>query len=590
MLELPLSAHKLSNLLVAFSALASAAVAQSVSVEFTNETGASEFVSELERSLSKVPPASSRLEARRKARRAAGTATALLNSYGYFDPQIEIGVTDSEPFQGRLRINTGPQFNLADLQFEYGDTQPTTEDKNAANEDRTIKVGNPAIPELLLVEQKRLLRVYRDLGYADVSISQPDLLADRDAGTARVTYRVETGYPVRLGSIRIEGQSRTRDEFIDRLRPFDSGELYTPTALAELAQRLSSTRHFNDVNVDIENSDPEDPTRPRDVVISLEERPRNTLALGASVATDQGIGGLVEWTRWNLTGRADPLRVALQASQIEQSGTVSWQLPHFPRAERDVTLQAEVFNEDTDAFNRSGATFSGNYERASTRHLVLTAGGEIELVQERGEVDNRFLQTLALSTTAQIDRSDDLLDPRQGWRASVTAQPGFTFGDDTLQFFRTSAQASSYIPLGSSKRWVFANRLEFGSIVGADLLDLPVEQRFFAGGGASLRGFGFQEVGPRDDDGNPTGGRSLFEASSELRIQATRLFGLAAFVDAGSIEDSTIPEFEDVRIGAGLGLRLSTPAGPIRLDVAFPLDQTEFDRDIQIYFSIGQAF
>ncbi|MEO1475842.1 MAG: BamA/TamA family outer membrane protein, partial [Pseudomonadota bacterium] len=346
----------------------------------------------------------------------------------------------------------------------------------------------------------------------------------------------------------------------------------------------------DDVDVDLADADPDHPDAPRDVVVTLDERPRNTLSIGASVATDQGVGGLIEWTRWNLTGRADPLQLTLQASQIEQSGSVSWQLPHFPRADRDVSLQASVFNEDTDAFNRSGLTLAGNYERASTDSFVLTLGGQFELAQERGEAEDRLLQTLTLSATALIDRSDDFLDPKQGWRASLSVVPGLTFGDDTDQFLQTTAQASSYLPLDRSKRWVFANRLELGSVFGTPLLELPVRRRFFSGGGASVRGFGFQEVGPRDSEGNPIGGRSLFEASAEMRFQATRRFAVAAFVDAGSVDEDTLPQFDDIRLGAGLGLRVSTPAGPIRFDVAFPLDRTEFDRGVQLYFSIGQAF
>ncbi|MEO0882901.1 MAG: autotransporter assembly complex family protein [Pseudomonadota bacterium] len=585
-----MSAYRLIRLFVTLLACVASAQAQAVSVDVVDGTLPSGFSSELTRSIGDAPAPTSRLEARQRARRAAKLATDLLNSYGYFDPAIETGVTDGQPYRAMVRIDPGQQFTISSLHFKFRGAPPADRDVASVKDGQTIQVGAPSIPEQLIVEQKRLERAYRDLGYADIDVSQPDLLADRESGTVDVTFQVKTGYPVTLGIIRLEGATRTRDTFVDRLRPFDTGDLYTPAALARLSQRLSSTRHFDDVTVDLGARDPGAPDAPRDVVVQVEERPRNTLALGASVATDQGVGGLIEWTRWNLTGRADPLRLAIEASQIEQSGTLSWQLPHFPRPDREVTLQAAVFNEDTDAFNRSGARIAGNYERASTRHLVLTAGGEFEIVQERGEAEDRFLQTLTLSTSAQIDRSDDLLDPRQGWRASLSLQPGFGFGDDTSQFFRTSAQTSAYVPLGRSKRWVLANRIELGSIVGAPLLDLPVERRFFAGGGASVRGFGFQEVGPRDEAGNPTGGRSLFEASSELRWQATRLFGAAAFFDAGSVEESTIPEFEDIRLGAGLGLRVSTPAGPIRLDVAFPLDQTEFDRDVQVYFSIGQAF
>lgn len=589
---MPVSKHilKLCGAALACTLMAETMCAQTIEIEFPEKTPFETFEASLRAAIGKTETPKSRLEARRQVKRAARLASDLLNSEAYFRPNIETGIAMAAPFQTILKIDPGPRYDISEVIYDYSTPLPDEADRALIDAKKSIKPGQIAIPEQILVEQSRLKRSYLDLGYADIEVASPGLLADEDEASTDVTFPIQTGHIVMLGEIEIVGAERTRRSYINRLRGYEPGALYSPGALNGFAQRLSSTRHFEQLTVNLKPIDPEKPDALRPVIVELEERPRNTLALGASVATDQGIGALAEWTRWNLTGRADRLVLGVQASTIEQSISAGWRLPHFPRTGQEITARAEVFNEITDAFDRTGATLGGLYELASFRNVVLTFGGELELVNERGAAEDRFLQTLTFAAGARIDKTNNLFDPTRGWRAAANVQPGFSFGDDTSQFVRISTQATTYTPLSSAQTWVFANRLEAGSVLGADLLSLPVGQRFFSGGGASVRGFGFQEVGPRGADGEPLGGRSFFEASSELRVRATKRFGFAAFVDAGSISSGLSPDFGDTRIGAGAGLRINTPAGPIRLDFATPLNPTEFDRSFQFYFSIGQAF
>jgi translocation and assembly module TamA len=129
-----------------------------------------------------------------------------------------------------------------------------------------------------------------------------------------------------------------------------------------------------------------------------------------------------------------------------------------------------------------------------------------------------------------------------------------------------------------------------GSVSGAALAEIPAHRRFYSGGGGSVRGYSYQGVGPRDPNGNLTGGRSLLEASIELRFQVTEKLGLVPFVDAGSVSTGTVPGFSDVRIGAGIGVRYLTPVGPLRVDVGFPLDRRPGENTIGVYAGVGQAF
>jgi translocation and assembly module TamA len=152
-------------------------------------------------------------------------------------------------------------------------------------------------------------------------------------------------------------------------------------------------------------------------------------------------------------------------------------------------------------------------------------------------------------------------------------------------------EASIYQSLDASGRYVAALRVATGSILGAGSVpDVPADRRFYAGGGGSVRGYAYQGVGPKDANGQPTGGLSLAEASVEMRIGITDTIGIVPFVDAGAVSEEDYPDFSGTKVGAGLGLRYLTPFGPLRLDAAVPVNPDPDDPDFAIYAGIGQAF
>jgi translocation and assembly module TamA len=162
-------------------------------------------------------------------------------------------------------------------------------------------------------------------------------------------------------------------------------------------------------------------------------------------------------------------------------------------------------------------------------------------------------------------------------------------GDQGLIYTRAQAQVSAYLPLDEDADTVIAARTRLGSIVGGKLASVPAFDRFYAGGGGSVRGYGYQEVGPRYSDGVPEGGLSLFEGSTELRHNFGLLGGVL-FLDAGSVAETVNPDFKDVRFAAGVGLRYNLPFAPLRLDIARPLHREAGEAPFQVYVSIGQAF
>ncbi len=197
-----------------------------------------------------------------------------------------------------------------------------------------------------------------------------------------------------------------------------------------------------------------------------------------------------------------------------------------------------------------------------------------------------------LPTFAEYDNTDDLLNPTKGARARFQVTPFAGTVDSDLTYFLTlDNRASAYWDVLNDGVYVLAGRGRLGSILSDDFADVPANHRLYAGGGGSVRGYAQYTVGPIGADGDPTGGRSALVGSLELRARFWEDIGGVVFVDAGSVSQQSYPDFEaGVQVAAGLGLRYYSPAGPIRIDVAFPLNRRPEDDDFQFYFSIGQAF
>jgi translocation and assembly module TamA len=173
---------------------------------------------------------------------------------------------------------------------------------------------------------------------------------------------------------------------------------------------------------------------------------------------------------------------------------------------------------------------------------------------------------------------------------SGRAEPTMLVGDENLPYLRLQAQGSFYYSLDKLAKSVVAARMRVGSIIHGSIPEIPASRRFYAGGGGSVRGFGYQDVGPRLSDGTPMGGLSLMEASVEMRRDLFGPWGVAVFADAGTVSANRIPGFHNLAVGAGVGVRYNLAFGPIRVDVATPVTHRRDSAAYQIYVSIGQAF
>lgn len=568
-------------------------IANAETVRVSSDTASDRLLRQIEDQLDRQSSAQTEFEARRQARRAAERIENYLNSKAYFAPDISYAVEPGDRPVPRVKVEPGPRFVIGALRTDMGDVSLGAEAAEAISNVLLLQVGDVAEPAAVIAQEAGLVAALRVSGYAEAQAEARQTIGDRDAATVDIEYKIDVGPRIVLGNVIYPGNTRTRRDYLDRLIPYEPRAVYDPGVLSAFARRLNATRLYSLSSVQISNITSE--TLPngdevRDVIVQLKERPRYTLTSGTSFSTSEGPGFTGSLTRRNATRRGDTITATATVATLERALGIDWRIPNFLAFDRTLVLSAEGGREETDAFDRESLTLSGAYEIRASRKRSFTLGVGSEFTREEDAFEQRDQQILSSTIGARFDYADDPLDATSGWRVDTRAEPGVVIGDREAQYLSLNTQLSAYQKLDEDARFVLASRLRSGFVFGAALDELPVSRRFFAGGGGSARGFEYQSVGPRAADGTPTGGKGLLEVSGELRWRRDGPLGFVAFLDGASVVANESASFNDVRYSGGIGLRYDTLVGPIRFDLATPLDPRDGDDPVQIYVSIGQAF
>ncbi|MGZ3375812.1 MAG: autotransporter assembly complex protein TamA [Phenylobacterium sp.] len=548
-------------------------------------------------------PIENRFEARRRARDAAEDAIAVLRSEGYYAYDVQPDVGEGDAPKAIVKIAPGPRFLLGPARIDWIGAQPDAAAVAAATSAMALTPGAPGRAADVVAAEGRVVAAVQKRGYGDVKALPREVDLDPADKTVNPAYRIEAGPLVHLDSIQLESKGRTHPEWLQHLAPWKHGQAYDPDAVAELERRLLDTAVYESVTVALAPAGDVTPDGLRPVVVSLAERDKRTIEAGASYDTTDGVGVDAKWTRYNWLGRADTFSVLGRYSDLDTRLQVDLALPHWQTPRQTLSLRTAIYRTNTPAYDQQGvmASFDVTHRWGENATFGLTGtyftwGGSVDVsrTDELGLISltplGRDLVTFAALADMALDRSDNPLNPTRGWRVSARVEPTLLTGDGVLPFVKAQGQVSAYLPFDVKGDTVLAARLHLGTITNGALGDIPAPQRLYAGGGGSVRGFGYQEVGPRLADNTPEGGLSLAEASVELRRRLTQDWGLVAFVDAGTVGSGQLPSFREMSVGAGIGVRYNLGFGPIRVDLATPVTSRRGQAPLQIYVSIGQSF
>ena len=537
----------------------------------------------------------SRVQARRRAEEAADDAMVVLRSEGYYDAVATPDLTSTEPPRPLVRIEPGQRFLIAGPRVSWQGQAP--DDKSRADAEAAMKLtaGAPGRAADVVAAEGRIVGALVHDGYPDADPAPREVVADHADHTVRPTFRIEAKPRARLDGVQLKTTGRTNPRWVAHLAPWRTGQTYSPEPVAELERRLLDTGVYDSVAVSL--SPDADAQGLRPVIVSLADRPKATIALGGSYSTTEGVGANARYTTYNRLHRADTETLSLQYGSVLKEADAEISLPQWSGPQKTLKVGVTALQDDTDAFRQQSAGVHADLEHRLGRTSFFTYGvsadfnhnDEKTLIAGQIVGKRRNLELLTGLVRLSLDRSNDPLDPSRGWRLDGRVEPTLGVGDDTLVYAKAQAQVTGYLPVTGST--VLAGRFKLGSILsGSPTLDVPAPRRFFAGGGGSIRGYSYQGVGPRFPDNTPIGGQSLFETSFEVRQKFGARFGGVAFLDAGSVSAQKYPDFRTFSAGAGVGVRYNLGFGPLRGDIAFPLNRRKGDAPFIIYISIGQAF
>ena len=458
-----------------------------------------------------------------------------------------------------------------------------------------------------MTERENLITALGEGGHAFADVGQPDLAIDHALRTGDLNLPVTSGGQYAFGQIRSSLPEYLSSRHLARIARFRTGDPFRRSLIDDLRQAVLATGLVSVVTVTPREAAPSaDGAKPgvaetgvADIDVTLTKAPQRTVAGLVGYSSGEGLRVEASWENRNMFPPEGMVRFRGVVGTREQLVGATFRRNNF-RA-RDQVLSADLYAQTrrTSAFRARTLSFQTTFEKLTTlifqKNWVWSVGLEILATSELPAAAGATRTTYfigALPLRVAYDGSDDLLDPGKGYRVSLRFSPEVSVQNGMRSsYMRGQLDASAYQPVSS--RVIVASRIRLGTIPGVDVASIAPSRRLYAGGGASVRGFAFQAVGPRDALGNPSGGRSLSEFSLEARVKTGLMGGavsLVPFIDAGTVGTAASPTIKGAKFGVGIGLRYQTSFGPIRVDLGTPINPAKGDPRIGVYVSLGQAF
>ncbi len=554
------------------------------------------------------PPASRTL-LRRRAESDMERLMQVLRAEGYYAGRLEFEIRPHEqeppalpsryeeevdqpvPPQMLVRVSVipGEAYRNGPVTLRFADPSQSDVIAELVVDEIGLKPGERARSVRFVAAERKLDDWLGERGYPFAEVLERKFVVDHADQTVAADYLLDAGAPARFGPVEILGADDVDRKVVRRRLAWAEGDPFDVHKLQKTRDTLVATGLFSSVTVRHAEAPTADGSLP--MRVELESDDHRSIGIGAGYSTSAGAGGRIFWEHRNLFGGGERFRAEAVGAQIRQKAQLRLRLPNILDGVHSLALTATAERETPEAFDADRIGAVAALEREFGEFFAYSAGGSLEWSRTEDNLGRLEVLLAGVPLVLRRDSANDLLDPTGGGRLRLTTTPYFDLMDTNRNFVVLRASETFYLPLDSDRRFVLSARATAGTILGEQHGDVPIDKRFFAGGGDTIRGYGFQLVGPLDGNGDPIGGRSILAGTIELRIKLSKRIGVVGFLDGGNVYRDAWPNLRrDLFYGAGGGLRYFTPIGPIRLDVGVPLNRRDEDDAFQLYISLGQAF
>ncbi len=536
----------------------------------------------------------------RRARNDHDTLMQMLRTDGYYAGKVDVAI-ERPPGSDRIAVTfnatPGERFTYSNVNVTGLET--TGDDAVRFREAFGVNIGDPVDADELKLAQSSLATDMLENGYPFSSVGTESVVVDHSNFSGQLDQPVEPGGKRNFGAIVSTGTRPFGAKHMQTIARFDNGDLYKASMVEDLRRALIATGLASSVQVKPVQAAAPDQVN---IEVAMTPAPPRTISGQLGYGTGEGFRAEIGWEHRNLFPPEGALLLRGVAGTREQLGSVRFRRNNFMQRDRVLTVQALASHLKRDAYDARTVALSATLERQSNlifqKEWTWSVGAEVVATDERSFIDTlgtelrRTYMFGALPASLYYDSTDDWLDPTNGFRAGIRLSPEYSFRPQRFPYVRAQLDGSYYYPV--SDDIVLAGRARYATMVGSDIGDIAPSRRYYAGGGGSVRGYGYQSIGQKDIDGKPLGGKGLAELSLEARIRLRNIFGgnlgIVPFIDAGNVYRNPYPDLSGFQFGAGIGLRYYSLFGPVRVDLATPINRRPGDPWVAVYVSLGQAF
>ena len=536
--------------------------------------------------LKENPPDTLGLLRKRMANDIESFITAL-QARGYFKAQVTGELdTDVSPPSVRFLIEPGARFVFEKPRLILLPDDSAREHLRDAL--HRIRAGEKYSSGTILDVETALLERLKEHGYPSPVAQEKKIIADHATDRVSVSFTIDTGPAATFGSTQIQGLEDVAERVVTSELAWEEGRPFDRRKVDRTREQLIRTGLFRSVRIEAEHPEGSSTVN---MNLTLLEAPHRSVRAGLWYYSDLGLGTDLGWAHRNIFGAGQELRIDAELAETLQRTKTDLILPRMWHPRQNLGLSAQYEHELTDSYDSTNLSLSALMRRPLSE-LQVGYGLAYRLTEVDNDDEVRRFNLFSIPLIAEFTNADNLLDPTSGVTLAARMEPFTDIGQRETSFVLWNLSGRHYLPLTKNKSIVLATRGRYSLLAGANRDSIPEDMLLYAGGGGSIRGYAHQYAGELDEDDDPLGGVSAVDFSAELRFRINREYGVALFGDGGGAFSGRNPsDREDYFWGVGAGLRYFTPIGPIRADVAVPLERREdVDSLFQIYISLGQAF